>query len=152
MMRTLSHFHVQKSSSLMIFFTGSWLVQMRRAQLHPSILGNVCMYPSIFRPGTYLFQTFRLIFSANSYLPSWGIKPERFFFELVLRIFRSTDNYRANLQYYCVHNTCWIPQLFMKPKKDPIVPWWPYVDFIFPLSFFEWTIKMFWKELKELRW
>ena len=29
-------------------FSGPWLVRVRRVQLHPSILGNGCMHPSIF--------------------------------------------------------------------------------------------------------
>ena len=36
------------------WFAGPWLVRVRRVQLHPSILGNGCMHPSIFRPDTII--------------------------------------------------------------------------------------------------
>ena len=42
-----------------------WLARVRRVQLHPSILGNGCMHPSIFRADT-CYRLFCLIFSANS--------------------------------------------------------------------------------------
>ena len=45
-------------------YTGPWLVRVRRVQLHPSIWGNGCMHPSIFRPGI-AFRLFCLIFPAN---------------------------------------------------------------------------------------
>ena len=44
---------------------GPLLVRVRRVQLYPSILGNRCMHPSMFRPDT-TFRHFCLIFPANS--------------------------------------------------------------------------------------
>ena len=44
--------------------TGPWLEQVRPVQLHPLILANGCMHPSIFRLDTS-FRRFCPIFPAN---------------------------------------------------------------------------------------
>ena len=47
--------------------TGSFLEQMRWVQLHPSILGNGCMHPSIFRAATSIL-IFCLLFPVNVHI------------------------------------------------------------------------------------